>query len=136
MKRYAIIVAGGSGTRMQGTLPKQFLNLGGRPVLMHTLEKFHRPGLEIILVLNSAWHNYWKEQCIALDFHVPHQITGGGASRAESVRKGVELTGNDALIAVHDAVRPFITPQFLQRLFEEAAIFGSAVPVLPVKETL
>ena len=136
MKRYAIIVAGGSGTRMQGTLPKQFLSLAGRPVLMHTLEKFHRPGIEIILVLSNAWYQYWKEQCLELNFHVPHQLADGGANRAESVRNGLTLTGNDALIAVHDAVRPFITPGFLQRLFDEAAIFGSAIPVLPVKETL
>lgn len=136
MKRYAIIVAGGSGTRMQGTLPKQFLALGGRPVLMHTLEKFHRPGIDIILVLNKAWHQYWKEQCLANEFHIPHDLVDGGNTRAESVRNGMKNIGNGALVAVHDAVRPFISPNFLLRLYEEAAQFGSAIPVLPVKETL
>jgi 2-C-methyl-D-erythritol 4-phosphate cytidylyltransferase len=136
MKRYAIIVAGGSGTRMQGVLPKQFLDLAGKPILMHTLERFHRPGIEIILVLHSGFHDYWKDQCVAHDFHVPHLLVGGGKSRAESVRNGLELTVQPSLIAVHDAVRPFISPGFIERLFKEAQANGTAIPVLPVKETL
>lgn len=136
MKRYAIIVAGGSGTRMQGTLPKQFLDLAGKPVLMHTLEKFHRPGLELILVLHPEYHEYWREQCREHNFHFPHTVVKGGKTRAESVRNGLELIGNESIVAVHDAVRPFISATFLERLFREAEENGTAIPVLPVKETL
>lgn len=136
MKRYAIIVAGGSGTRMQGAMPKQFLDLSGKPILMHTLERFHRPGIEIILVLHSGFHDYWKQQCLSHNFHVPHLLIGGGKSRAESVRNGLELTVQPSVIAVHDAVRPFISPVFLERLYSEAEAHGTAIPVLPVKETL
>src|SRR5687767_3779752 len=117
MKRYAIIVAGGTGTRMQGVLPKQFLELAGKPVLMHTLANFHRPGLEIILALHPEYHTYWKEQCLAAGFHVPHVLVAGGATRAGSVRNGLEKVENPSLVAVHDAVRPFISVSFLERLF-------------------
>jgi 2-C-methyl-D-erythritol 4-phosphate cytidylyltransferase len=136
MKRYAIIVAGGKGTRMQGTLPKQFLEVSGKPVLMHTLEKFHRPGLEIILVLHPDFHAYWQEQCNAFSFNVPYTLVAGGNSRAQSVINGLDCIQNPSLIAVHDAVRPFIKTAFLERLFTEAEEMGSAIPVLPVKETM
>lgn len=136
MKRYAILVAGGVGSRMQGTLPKQFLELAGRPVLMHTLERFHRPGIEIILVLHPDYHTYWKEQCLAGNFSVPHLLVAGGQTRAGSVRNGLEKVENNSLVAVHDAVRPFVSAAFLERLYREAEKEGTAIPVMPVKETL
>lgn len=135
-KRCAVIVAGGQGIRMQGVLPKQFLEVNGLPVLMHTINRFNIPGIELILVLKDDYHQYWKDQCKALNFDVPHRLVAGGNTRADSVLNGIKDLHADSFVAVHDAVRPILTEAFIQRLFAAAEKFGTAVPVVPVKYTL
>lgn len=137
MKRVTIIVAGGSGTRMQTDTPKQFLNLKGVPVLAHTLHQLHRfdDQMRLIVVLPQAWVGYWNNLCLTIS--VPaHELVEGGNERFFSVKNGLDLVSSDALVAVHDAVRPFVSLATLKRCFENAATTGSAVPVLPLTESL
>lgn len=136
MKRFAIIVAGGQGIRMQGTLPKQFLPLEGEPVLLHTLRRFHLPGIRIILVMNAGYIDYWKELCSELTNVPEHEIVPGGDTRALSVLNGLKSITEDGMVAIHDAVRPLCSADLIHRLYEECVIHGSAIPVIPVKDTL
>ena len=138
MKKYALIVAGGKGLRMGKDLPKQFLLLGGKPVLMRTLERFaaYDPSLSLILVLPEAHREYWLSLCSKYDFTLPHRIAPGGETRFHSVKNGLTLVDEDGWVAVHDGVRPFISCEVIGACFEQAAISGAAIPVLPVIETL
>ena len=138
MSRYVLIVAGGSGTRMGGPVPKQFLPLAGRPVLMHTLQRFHDadPAAEIILVLPSGAETDWHELCARHAFAIAHRVVNGGASRTASVRNGLATVPPDALVAVHDGVRPLVSRGLILRCFEAAAEHGTAVPVVPVTESI
>ena len=139
MKKYAIIVAGGKGLRMGGELPKQFIPVGGRPVLMHTLDTFHAcdPSIQIVLVLPRDHQPDWQELCREYDFCVPHRIADGGATRFHSVQNGLALVDEvDALVAVHDGVRPFVSHEVIRRCYQEAASHGAVVPVIPVVETI
>ncbi len=136
MKRYAVIVAGGQGIRMKGSLPKQFLPLSGMPVLMHTLSRFHQPDVECILVMNQDYLDYWKEICNQYHFTMPHTLIAGGSTRAESVWNGIRDLEASGLVAIHDAVRPLVTAALIEKLFTEASEFGNAVPVVLVKDTL
>lgn len=137
MKRVTIIVAGGSGTRMQSDLPKQFLELSGMPVLAHTLHQFHRfdRQMQLIVVLPAAWVSYWQEQQRSIPLP-PHQVVEGGSERFFSVQNGLKHAEPDAVVAVHDAVRPFVSSATLTRCFDTAALAGSAVPVMPLNESL
>ena len=139
MKRYAIIVAGGKGLRMGGELPKQFIPIEGRPVLMHTLDTFHTcdSSIEIILVLPRDHQPYWQELCREYRFAVPHRIADGGVTRFHSVLNGLALIDDpEALVAVHDGVRPFVSHEVIQRCYHEAALHEAVVPVVPVVETV
>lgn len=138
MKKYALIVAGGKGLRMGKDLPKQFLLLGGKPVLMRTLERFaaYDPSLSLILVLPEAHREYWLSLCNEYDFALPHRIAPGGETRFHSVKNGLALVDEDGWVAVHDGVRPFVSCEVIGACFEQAAISGAAIPVLPVIETL
>src|ERR1700758_1489806 len=106
-QNYAIIVAGGSGTRMGATIPKQFLLLKGRPVLMHTIEAFYHShsNPNIITVLPDDYHAYWEELCVAHEFNIPHLLVKGGQTRFHSVKNGLDAidSDNQALVAIHDA---------------------------------
>ena len=139
MKKYAIIVAGGKGLRMGGELPKQFIPVEGRPVLMRTLDRFHAcdSGIRIILVLPSDHQPYWQELCREYDFRVPHRIADGGATRFHSVQNGLALVDEpDALVAVHDGVRPFVASEVIEACYREAEAHEAVVPVIPVVETV
>lgn len=138
MKRSVVVVAGGSGTRMGTGIPKQFLVLGSQPVLMHTLEIFHRfdSQMQIILVLPESQVEYWKKLCSDHRFSLPHCIVFGGKTRFQSVRNGLEQVNDADLIGVHDGVRPFVSQETLMRCFEAAALYGNAIPVVSVHETL
>ena len=139
MRRYAIIVAGGKGLRMGGELPKQFIPIEGRPVLMRTLDTFHAfdPDIEIVLVLPRDHQPYWQELCREYNFSVPHHIADGGATRFHSVQNGLALVDDaEALVAVHDGVRPFVSHEVIGRCYQEAALHGAVVPVIPVVETV
>jgi 2-C-methyl-D-erythritol 4-phosphate cytidylyltransferase len=136
---YAIIVAGGSGTRMHSAVPKQFLLLNGLPVLMHTINAFYysRAQPQIIIVLPEDAHQYWLELCQAHNFEIPHRLTSGGETRFHSVKKGLSLIGeDDAIVAVHDAVRPLITREIIDESYECAAKYGNAIVAIKSRDSV
>jgi 2-C-methyl-D-erythritol 4-phosphate cytidylyltransferase len=130
VKKYCIIVAGGSGRRMKSAVPKQFLLLGGRPLLMQTIEKFHTfdSSLEIILVLPEGHHALWEKLCTEHSFNVSHKVVAGGEERFHSVKAGLECVIDDSLVAIHDGVRPLVSHDTIWRCFADAEEFGNAVP--------
>jgi 2-C-methyl-D-erythritol 4-phosphate cytidylyltransferase len=153
MKKAVIIVAGGKGVRMGGNLPKQFIPLHGKPVLMHTMDVFYRWDqlIDIVLVLPEAYDAYWKMLCKELSFATPHRTVFGGKTRFHSVRNGLQILhvgyglGDSSdyqekpaqgLIAVHDGVRPFVTPDVISSCFQLAETDGAAIPVIPVVESV
>jgi len=140
MNYYAIIVAGGSGTRMGAAIPKQFLLLNNKPVLMHTLERFfnYNNHLKIILVLPDNQKDYWAKLCIDHSFTIPHQIVSGGSTRFESVQNGLQAITETtkAMVAVHDGVRPLVSYETLERCFAHATTFGNAIPFIPLNDSI
>ena len=138
MKEVAIIVAGGKGLRMGGELPKQFLPIGGRPVLMRTLEAFaaYNPQVQLVVVLPQIQQAYWRELCVRYDFRLPHTVVDGGETRFHSVRNGLLQVEAPALVAVHDGVRPFVSSEVIARCYRLAAEHQAVVPVVGVVETL
>lgn len=130
MKFYAIIVAGGSGKRMQSAVAKQFLLLNDKPVMMHTLQAFYHSQIkpDIILVLAKNDHDYWQELCIKYNFTIPHTLVIGGEERFHSVRNGLMTIKEDGVVAIHDAVRPIVDTKLITRSFHEALSIGNAVP--------
>ena len=132
MNRYALIVAGGSGKRMGPKIPKQFLELSGKPVLMRTIERFHSfdQSIRIILVIPADQYGYWEELCRKYSFRIPHTIVAGGPTRFDSVRNGLEKIGEKCLVAIHDGVRPNVNSGTIKRCFDTAGKFGNAVPVI------
>ena len=137
-KRIAIIVAGGSGTRMGADVPKQFLCLKGEPILMHTLRVFCKPNIdEIILVLPELQIDAWRELCIKHHFTISHTIVKGGETRFQSVSNGLAMVSDlDALVAIHDGVRPLVSDEVVERCFQEAERLGNAIPVIKPVETV
>lgn len=141
---YVIIVAGGRGLRMGGEVPKQFLPVGGIPVLMRTLMRFSEYAkisacpLSIILVLPRQQHDYWLALCQQHQFRLDYQLAVGGRTRFHSVQNGLALVPDDAegVVAVHDGVRPFVSVEVISRCFDEARRSEAAIPVVPVVETL
>jgi len=137
--KYIIIVAGGKGTRMGAEIPKQFLILNNKPVLMHTIESFfnYDKTIKIILVLPEEQQNYWNELCKKNNFKINHQIVSGGETRFHSVKNGLNtITEKDVIIGIHDGVRPLVSKDVISRCFDKAAEKGVAFPVIPVVETL
>jgi 2-C-methyl-D-erythritol 4-phosphate cytidylyltransferase len=137
---YVIIVAGGKGLRMGSDIPKQFLPIGGKPVLMRTLERFreYAADLKIILVLPKAQQAYWQELCKKYDFKVEYLLADGGETRFHSVQHGLALIPDDALgvVGVHDGVRPFPSIEVIARCYEVAREKEAVIPVIPVVETV
>lgn len=140
MADYVIIVAGGKGLRMGGDVPKQFMPLGGIPVLMRTLQRFHEysPLLRIVLVLPHEQQDYWQALCRAHRFDVPYLLADGGPTRFHSVQNGLALIADDeqGVVGVHDGVRPFVSVDVIRRCYEAARTSGAVIPVMPVVETL
>ena len=138
MKRYAIIVAGGKGTRMGKEIPKQFIEIAGKPILAHTLENFARfdPNIELIVVLPAEQQSYWRELCTDYGITVPHHIADGGETRFHSVCHGLALVSGDGLVAIHDGVRPLVSHRVIAHCFQAAAEKGGAIPVLPLTDSL
>lgn len=137
-KNYALIVAGGSGSRMNATVPKQFLLLNDKPVLMHTIERFHEydNAIEIIVVLPEAQFELWESLCHEYKFSIRHQLVAGGSVRFESVKNGLSRIQGDGIVAIHDGVRPLVSFETIGRCFEVARLKGNAIPVMPVIESL
>lgn len=123
---------------MKADVPKQFLLLSGRPVLMYTIEIFHRfdPELKILVALPENYFSIWEELCQKHSFTIPCQLVKGGITRFHSVKNALELIVDDGLVAIHDGVRPLVSKETLQRTFDEAAKSGNAIPVLRVSESI
>jgi 2-C-methyl-D-erythritol 4-phosphate cytidylyltransferase len=139
-KTFAIIVAGGSGARMQSATPKQFLLLKGKPVLMHTIEAFYHSTIQpqIILALHPDFHVLWNQLCREHNFSVPHQLVNGGDTRFHSVKNGLDLIPDDtdALIAVHDAVRPLTSERIISESYKYAAEHGNAITAVKSRDSV
>ena len=137
---YVIIVAGGKGLRMGSDIPKQFLPIVGKPVLMRTLERFraYSSALQIILVLPEAQQDYWQELCKQYDFKVDYQLANGGQTRFHSVQNGLALVPDDAegVVGVHDGVRPFPSIDVIRNCYDTARTAKAVIPVIPVVETV
>lgn len=138
MKKYVIIVAGGKGLRMGGDLPKQFLPMGGKPVLMHTLEVFRKydATLQIILVLPREQQHFWKQLCEEHHFAVEHTVADGGETRFHSVKNGLALVQAPGLVGVHDGVRPFVSIEVIRSCYDLAEQHKAVIPVIDVVETV
>ena len=138
MKKHIIIVAGGKGLRMGGDIPKQFLPICGKPVLMRTLEAFHAydASMRLILVLPVSQQAYWKQLCEEYQFDLVHEIANGGETRFHSVKNGLALVKEDGLVGVHDGVRPFVSQEVISRCYEEAVSLKAVIPVIGVVETV
>ena len=137
MTHTVLIVAGGKGLRMGSDLPKQFLPIGGKPVLMHTIEAFHHfdRTMKIILVLPQEQQTYWQELCAKHSFVIEHTVVDGGETRFHSVKNGLACV-NSGLVGVHDGVRPFVSPEVIKLCYELAAIKKAVIPVIDVVETV
>lgn len=139
MKKAAIIVAGGKGLRMGAEIAKQYLPIGGIPVLMHTILVFFKtdPTIHLVLVLPQNDFEFWENLCQTHGFNIPHQIISGGNSRFQSVRNGLDSLPNEIdLVAIHDGVRPFVSEQVIQNSFAESAKSGSAIAVVTCKDSI
>lgn len=134
MQRSAIIVAGGSGKRLGGPVPKQFQTVKGRPLLMWTIEAFHRfdPAMQLIVVLPQEHFDIWKALCMGHRFFIPHEVVAGGEQRWHSVKAGLARAEADGLVAVHDGVRPLVSAELIARCFDAADKQAAAIPVVPV----
>ena len=137
---YVIIVAGGKGLRMGSDIPKQFLPIGGKPVLMRTLERFREydENLQIILVLPEAQQDYWHQLCKEYHFGVEYMLANGGQTRFHSVQNGLAKVPDDAIgvVGVHDGVRPFPSIEVIRNCYETAREKKAVIPVIPVVETV
>ena len=138
MTKNAIIVAGGKGERMNADIPKQFLEIQGKPILMHTLEVFHRydSEMKLILVLPSVQIDFWKELCKKHAFTVSHQIVEGGQTRFHSVKNGLNTFSAAGLVAVHDGVRPLVSLETISRCFDAAKKYEAVVPVVDLVDSI
>lgn len=138
VEKYVIIVAGGKGERMHSSIPKQFMLLNEQPLLMHTIRAFYLfdSSVVIILVLPEAQKSYWQDLCRKHEFDVPHTLVDGGATRFHSVQCGLALVPHNCLVAVHDGVRPFVSPDTIDACYEAAKNYVAVVPVVESVDSL
>ncbi len=138
MNKYVIIAAGGIGTRMKSPIPKQYLSVNDVPIIIHTINKFQFavPGIHIIVVLPADKIDSWEEFCMDHNFEFNQQICAGGETRFHSIRKGLDLIHGNALVAIHDAVRPLITIALIQEVFKHAEANGNAIPVIKMDQAI
>ncbi len=142
MRTVAIIVAGGSGTRFGAEMPKQFLELGGRPILMRTIEAFLENGdnsFDVIVTLPQGQMDLWQQLCREYGFEVPHRVVDGGETRWHSVKNALDSIGaiDDVdIIAVHDGVRPLVSADVIDRVLGAARSDGAAIPVVTLNDSV
>jgi 2-C-methyl-D-erythritol 4-phosphate cytidylyltransferase len=140
MNRYAIIVAAGSGMRMGAPIPKQFLEIGGMPILMHTLNRFmaYDAAIHLVVVLHADYVQLWQSLCAKHHFSTPHTIVIGGSERFFSVQKAIQSLSDeeDAVVGIHDAVRPMVSMDTLERCYSRASEKGNAVPAIVVNDSM
>lgn len=136
MKKYALIVAGGKGLRMGAEIPKQFLLLHGKPVLMHTIEAFAAiTDIRIVLVLPQSQMSYWQELITKYSFIIPHALVSGGDTRFQSVKNGLSAV-SEGLVAIHDGVRPVISHELLNNAYDTCQLKGNAVLAVRLKDSI
>ena len=137
-KRYLVVTAGGSGTRMGSDLPKQFLQLGGRAVLQRTIERFVEacPDIKVITVLPEAHVGWWRRYCRERGFNCPQRLVNGGFTRFHSVKNALAYVPDGAVVAVHDAVRPLLSPALIRTMFGRMDTVRALIPVVPSVDTL
>ena len=138
MEKYVLIVAGGKGLRMKSELPKQFIEISNKPVLMYTFDAFSSIGNvnHFILVLAAEHIAYWKELCEKHRFKTEHTVIEGGPKRYHSVKRGLSLVPTNSLVAIHDAVRPFVSKNIIINGFDIAARKGNAIPSVAINESI
>ncbi|WP_320051554.1 2-C-methyl-D-erythritol 4-phosphate cytidylyltransferase [uncultured Acetobacteroides sp.] len=138
MKKAVVIVAGGSGTRMRSDIPKQFLLLRGKPILMHTIERFYYfcNDIKIVVVLPNDEIERWKHLCSEYHFTIQHDVTQGGETRYHSVKNGLLLVDNNCIVGIHDGVRPLVSTSVIERCYNEAATGRAVIPVIPAVDSL
>lgn len=138
LKKYALIVAGGTGSRMNSSIAKQFIELSGKPILMRTIETFFKfdPNFAIILVLPKEQLYFWQILCEKHHFSIPHQVITGGDTRFHSVKNGLASITSEGIVAIHDGVRPLVGHSTISRCLDTAGKWGNAVPCLPVYESV
>ena len=137
-KRYALIMAGGKGIRMNSPVPKQFIKLDGKPILLHSINKFldTDPNIEIILILPQDYLKFWEALCAEYLFHKPIKIAYSGESRFHSVKNGLELVTEESIVAIHDAVRPLVSTKTILATYKAAEMYGNAVPAVPINDSI
>jgi 2-C-methyl-D-erythritol 4-phosphate cytidylyltransferase len=138
LKEHALIVAGGKGTRIKSAVPKQFIEVKGKPVLLHTIEAFYQysSAINIILVLPEDDFSIWHTIARKYDFQKPLTLQKGGETRFQSVRNGLAKIEGDGLVAIHDGVRPMVSPDIIGASFRLAAVHKSAVAAVRLKESI
>lgn len=138
MKYYAIIVAGGSGNRMQTETPKQFLLLKNLPVLMHTIKAFAQSDTQpkILLVLSKDQQGYWTRLCEEFNFHIPHEVIDGGKERFHSVKNAIRTIEEDSFVAIHDAVRPLVSKSLIDNCFKAAEAHGNVIAAVQSSDSV
>lgn len=132
-----ILTAAGIGRRMQSSLPKQFMLVNDKPVLMYTIERFYQydPKMELILTLPREWLSYWESIMSEYDFHIPHRIVEGGKERYNSIKNALHFCSGD-IVAVHDGVRPLVSHETIKTCIQAAQSSGAAVPVVAISESI
>lgn len=138
MEKSLIIVAGGKGKRFGSQLPKQFLKVNGKPLILHTIQRFLTvfENIELIIVLPADYFALWNTLIEEYRFQFPHQLAEGGPDRFHSVKSGLKFVTHSGVVAVHDSVRPLVSAETIKDAFQDAENFGNAVPVIPVNESL
>lgn len=138
VKKYAIIVAGGSGSRTGLPSPKQFIKLGDQPVLMHSIKKFAEsfPNIVIIVALPTNQIDYWNQLCKEYNFTISHQTVAGGETRFNSVKNALELITESGVVGIHDAARPLVTTKVIINAYKTAEMYGNAVPAVPMNDSI
>jgi 2-C-methyl-D-erythritol 4-phosphate cytidylyltransferase len=139
MQKYALIVAGGSGTRMQKDIPKQFICIGKQPILMHTIAKFYdySPDIQLIVVLPKSQFQVWEDLKSNYQFQIPHQVVVGGKERVDSVRNGLQVIDKEeSIVAIHDGVRPLVSSTIIEKSFAVASEKGSAITAVKLKDSI
>lgn len=137
-KKYALIVAGGSGSRMNSTIPKQFIRIHGKPLLMHTFDVFYRfdKACEFIVVLSDAEIDHWRALCREFAFNVKHTVVAGGKTRFDSVKNGLKHIDDDGIVFIHDGVRPLVSLSTIDNCYKGALEKGNALPVISPSESV
>ncbi len=135
---YAIIVAGGKGSRFGSDLPKQFLNLGNKPILMHSIEAFHNYDNEMFLIVTLPQDqiSYWTTLCDKHNFKIKHKVVAGGETRFHSVKNALDVINDEGLVGIHDGVRPLVDNKTIENCYAKAKEKGNAIPVVNLVDSI